>query len=167
RQARRRTFLLCRLARFQHLFHGVEQALGIDEHQLIELPPLRFSHIESLQGLKVEPDGRDRRLQFVSNRVDEAVVLLVAANFADQKNRIEDKPGYYGPEKNDAEKNFDACAPVEDDPSAADGKGYGRQADAQREEEVNRLLPANDAHREIVAGRGEGVRWKVAGGFPR
>ena len=90
--------------------------------------------------------------------VDEAVMLLVAANFADQKNRIEDKAGNDGAEENDAEKNFDALAPVEDDPAAADRERHRRQANAEREECVDRLLAADDAHREIVAGWGKGVR---------
>src|SRR5260370_31267055 len=109
----------------------MQQALGIEQHQLVELPPLRFSHFESLQSLKVEPNGRDRRLQFMGDRVDETVVLLVTANFADEKNRIEDEPGDYGAKKNDAEKNLDALAPVEDDPPAADRERHGRQAKPQ------------------------------------
>src|SRR5882762_3327542 len=131
----------------------MQQALGIEQHQLVELPPLRFSHLESLQSLKVEPDGRDRRLQFVSDRVDETVVLLVAANFTDKKNRIEDETGDDGAKKNDAEKNLDALAPVENDPAAANRERHRRQANAQREEEINRFLPADNPHREIVAGR--------------
>src|SRR6266481_4722209 len=130
RQALRRAFLLRRLTRLQHLFDGMQQALGIEQHQLIELPPLRFSYLESLQSLEVEPDGRDRRLQFMGDRVDEAVMLLVAANFTDEENRIEDEAGDDGAKKNDAKKNFDALAPVEDDPSAANRKRHRRQAHA-------------------------------------
>ena len=62
------------------------------------------------------------------------------------------------PKKNDAEKNFDALTPVEDDPPAADRERHRRQANAQREEEINRFLPADDPHREIVAGQVAGVR---------
>src|ERR1700720_3828650 len=113
----------------------MQQALRIEQHQLVELAPLRFSDFESLQSLKVEPDGRDRRFQFMGDRVDETVMLLVAANFTDKKNRIEDEAGDYGAKKNDAEKNFDALAPVEDDPATADRERHGRQANAQREEE--------------------------------
>jgi len=85
-------------------------------------------------------------------------VLLVAANFADQKNRIEDESGDDRAKKNDAQKNPDALAPVEDDPSAADGKGHRRQEDSQREEKVDGFLAADDTHRKIVAGQGAGVR---------
>src|ERR1700693_2664366 len=141
----------------------MQQALGIEQHQLVELPPLRFSYLESLQSLKVEPDGRDRRLQFMGDRIDETVMLLVAANFADEKNRIEDEAGDDGAKKNDAKKNFDTLAPVEDDPAAANRQRHRRQANAQREEEINRLLPADDPHREIVAGQLSGVRSPLQG----
>src|ERR1700674_2416192 len=141
----------------------MQQALGIEQHQLVKLPPLRFSDFESLQSLKVEPDGRDRRLQFMGNRIDETVVLFVAANFTDKKNRIENEPADYGAKKNDAKKHFDALAPVEDDPSAANRERHRRQANAQREEEINRFLPADDPHREIVAGQVSGVRSQVSG----
>src|ERR1700676_202602 len=95
--------------------------------------------------------------------VDEAVVLFVAANFTDEKNRIEDEARDYGAKKNDAEKNFDALAPVEDDPAAADRERQCREANAEREEKINCFLAADDAHRGIVAGRGAGVRSAVQG----
>src|ERR1700730_16541063 len=101
----------------------------------------------------------------MGDRVDETVVLLVAANFTDEKNRIEDDAGNYGAKKNDTEKNFDALAPVEDDPAAADRERHRRQANTQREEEINRLLPADDPHRRIVAGGRTGVRSPVQGGM--
>src|ERR1700704_5652594 len=103
----------------------------------------------------------------MSDRVNETVVLLVAANFTDKKNCIEDEAGDYGAKENDAEKNFDALAPVEDDPTTADRERHRRQANAQREEEINRFLPADDPHREIVAGRVSGVRSQVQGGMGR
>src|ERR1700680_1175415 len=68
------------------------------------------------------------------------------------------RPATMAPKKNDAEKNFDALTPVEDDPPAADRERHRRQANAQREEEINRFLPADDPHREIVAGQVAGVR---------
>src|ERR1035438_5739466 len=144
RRALKETLLLRRRTRFQHLFDGVQQALGVEEHQLVELAALRFFYFAPLQSLEIETDGGDGRLQFMGDGVDEAVMLLVAANFADQKDRIEDEAGYYGSEKNDAEKNFDALAPVEDDPAAADREGHRRQQNAEREEKINSLLTANE-----------------------
>ena len=79
---------LSSFARFQNLLNGVQQALGVEQHGLIELAPLFHVHFASLQSLEIEPDGCDGRLQFMCDRVDEAVVLFIAADFADQKNRI-------------------------------------------------------------------------------
>src|SRR5208282_544603 len=155
-QALPRTFLLRRRARFEHLFHRVQQAIGIEQHGVVKLPPLRLVKLERLQCLEIKPDGRDRRFQFMSDGVDEAVMLLVAPNLAYQKNRIEDKASDDGAKKNDAKKNLNSFAPVEDDPSAANRKRHRRQANAQREESVDRLLPADDAHREIVKGQVSG-----------
>src|SRR5271163_4636995 len=98
RRAVKRAFLSRRCARFQHLFDGMEQALGIEVHHFVELAALRLIYFASLQGLEVEADGSDRGLQVTSDGVDEAVMLLVAANLADQKNRIKNKTGYDGSE---------------------------------------------------------------------
>ena len=163
RRAMNRTLLLRCGARFQHLLDGMQKAIGVEQHQLVELAALHFFNRKSLQGLQIKADGRNRRLQFVGDGVDEAVVLLVAANFADQKNRIEDEARNDGAKKNDAQKNLDALAPVEDDPAAANRTGERCQANAQREEEIDRFLAADDAHREIVMGQGEGVRSQVSG----
>src|ERR1035438_8690548 len=73
-QALRRAFLLRRLTRFQHLFHGAQQAIGIEQHELVELPALRFFHLASLQGFEVEPDGGDGRLQFMGDQIGRAHV---------------------------------------------------------------------------------------------
>src|ERR1700733_9815889 len=86
----------------------------------------------------------------MGDRVDEAVMLLIAANFAHQKNRIEDKAGDDSAKENDAEKHTDAFAPVEDDPSAADRERHRRQRNPQREEKVDGFLAADDAHRRIL-----------------
>ncbi len=64
--------------------------------------------------------------------IDKAVMLLVAANFADQKNCIEDKPGSDGAKKDDAQKNRDPFAPVKDDPAAANRNREPGQANSQR-----------------------------------
>jgi hypothetical protein len=88
----------------------------------------------------------------MSDGVDKAVMLLVAANFADQKNCIEDKPRRDGAKENDTEKNSDPLAPVEDNPATANRNRQPRQANSQGEEKINRLLAADNAHREIVKG---------------
>ena len=91
----------------------------------------------------------------MGDRIDEAVMLLVAPNFADQKNRVHDETGGNHTKKNDAEKNFDTLAPVENRPATTNRSRQPRQANPERQESIDRLLAADDAHREIVAGWGK------------
>ena len=57
----------------------------------------------------------------MSDGVDETVVLLVAANFADQKTGIKNKAGGDCAKKDDAEKNFKIMLPIQNDPAETDG----------------------------------------------
>ena len=100
----------------------------------------------------------------MSDCVDKTVMLLVTANLADQKNRIEDESGDDDEKEDATEEEFETFAPVEDDPTDVERDSSRDEANAQRDEEVDRFLAADDAHREIVAGQVEGVRYQ-AGGF--
>src|ERR1700716_1081324 len=81
RQALRRTFPVRRFARLQNLFDGVKKALGIQQHQLVEVAPLFLAYFAPLQGLQIKPDGGNRSFQFMRDGIDKAVMLLVAADF--------------------------------------------------------------------------------------
>src|SRR4051794_19722374 len=67
----------------QNLLDCAEEAIGVVDHQAVKLATLSLIHLAALQSLQVKADGCNGRLQFVSDRIDEAVVLLVATNFAD------------------------------------------------------------------------------------
>jgi hypothetical protein len=47
----------------EHLVHRAHQAIGIVQHEAIELAALGFIHVTMLQGLQIEPDGSDGCLQ--------------------------------------------------------------------------------------------------------
>src|ERR1019366_7595281 len=158
-----RSLLLRDRASLQHLFHGAHEALGVDEHRLVKLAALILVHFALLQRFQIETNGGDRSLELVSNGIDEAVVLLVAPDFAHQKDGIENESGDNGAKEDDAENDFDAFAPVEDDPAAAHGKGDRSQNHSEAEEERNRFAPAGNSHRKIVAGWQTGVRWLAEG----
>ena len=57
----------------------------------------------------------------MGNGIDKAVVLLAAPQFAHQKNRVDDHARNDQREKDDAEKQQHAFAPVEDDPADVEG----------------------------------------------
>ena len=80
------------------------------------------------------------------DRIDKAVVLLAAANFADQKAGVHDHARDDQGEKDDAEKQQHAFAPVEDDPTDVQRDRQRHQADAQAEKEDDRPAAARDAH---------------------
>src|SRR5208282_6611788 len=84
------------------------------------------------------------------DRIDEAVVLLIAPDFPHQKNRVQHQSGSDGAEKHDAEKKPDPFAPVEDNPAEAYGSGDGRQAHAKHQKEDQGATPAGDAHSTIL-----------------
>ena len=92
--------------------------------------------------------------------VDEAVVLFVAADFAHQEDSVQDHSGDDGCEKDYAEKQQHAFAPVEDGPANGEGDGQSHQGAAQHDEEGDRFSAAWDVHgvssglyREGVEGR--------------
>lgn len=138
------------LASFQYLLDSGEQTIGVQQHEGVELFALLLVEFSPLQRLKIKPDGSDGRLQFVSNGVDEAVMLLVAPNLANQEERIQDKPGADRPEEDEAEENLYSFAPIENDPTKADGGRHRSEADPQRSEKNDRLAPAGNAHFAIL-----------------
>src|ERR1700693_5864721 len=127
-------FLLPCVSGFQNLLDRAQQPISIVEHAAVKLAALSFINFSMLQSLQVKPDGSDRRLEFVRDRVDETIVLLVATNLAQQKNSVKHQAGTDGAEENHTQKNFDPLAPVEDDPAKTNGHRHARQANAQDKE---------------------------------
>ena len=155
--------LVAHLARFQNLLHRAHQAVGIQQHQVVKFPALLFIHVAALQRLEVQPDRRDGGLQFVGDRIEKAIMLFVAADFADQKKGIQDHAGDDRGEKGDPEKQQDTFAPVENYPTDVQGDRECDQARAQDDEECHGFLAAGNPHdglRRIVPQTlGVGGRW--------
>jgi len=106
----------------QYLLDSAHQAVGVFEHEPVEVAALRVIDVglAALKGLQVKADGGDGRFQFVSNGIDKAIVLFVAANFTNEKTGVEYQTGSDGTKKDDPEKNFDIMLPVQDDPAETD-----------------------------------------------
>ena len=134
------------LPRLQNLFDGPQQTVGVTEHESVEFAAARIVHRAALQGLQVKTNRRNGSLQLVGDRVDKTVMLLVAADFAHQENRVQDDAGSNRTEEDESKENLNAFLPVEDDPTAADSQRRGRQPDAQCQEESNRFAARGDAH---------------------
>jgi len=77
----------------------------------------------------------------------------------------------YREKKDRSQKELDLLTPVKNDPADVKCSGCHHQAYAQRDDKVDRLLPADDTHREILAGkvfdrRGRGDRRVTTGRTP-
>src|ERR1700735_5803238 len=73
-------------------------------------------------------------------------MLLAAANLAQQERCIHDHARDNQGEKDNAEKQQHAFAPVEDDPSNVERNGECNQTDAQAEKQDDGSASAGDAH---------------------
>ena len=80
-------------AGLEDLLDGAEQAVGVGEHDLVELLALGFGDVAALKGFEVEADGGDGSFELVGDGVEEGVLALVAADFADQEDGVEDDAG--------------------------------------------------------------------------
>ena len=87
--------------------------------------------------------------------VQEAVLLFVAAYFADKKDGIERDADREQPKDGNADGQRNPLAPVENDPANIERDGEADQADTEGDEEKHRLLASRDAHGERVAEKGE------------
>ena len=136
----------------QDFLDGTHQPVRIFEHEMVEIPTLCVVqvHLLAFQRLQVQANGCDGRFQFVSDGVDEAIVLLVASDFADEKAGVEDEAGGNGYKEDDPEKNANFLTPVEDDPAKANRADDRGQHHAKRQKEYDFAATAN-AHAEILA----------------
>jgi hypothetical protein len=125
-------------AGLEDLLDGGEETVGVGQHDLVELLLLFLGDGVALEGLEVEADGCDGGLEFVGDGVEEGVLTLVAADFADQEDGVEDDAGGEQTEEDEAKDYQDQAALVEDDPgdvecdetsdhehTEGDGKGNG------------------------------------------
>jgi hypothetical protein len=134
----------------EHLLDGAMEAVGVGQHDGVELLAPALVDVPRLQRLQIQTHRCDRSFQLMRDRVDEGVVIFVALDLKDQKHRIDDEPGDDEREDDDAEDERRDATGVDDDP--ADVQRYrGRdQQDAQGDKEGNGLLPTG--HRVIVVG---------------
>lgn len=135
-----------RLAGLQNLLDRALESVGVAKHELVKMLALGFLDVAALKRFEVQANRGDRSLQFVSDGVDEAIVLLVAADFANQKERVQDHAGNDRGEENDAEEQEHRFAPIQDDPTDVQRDRQRNQAHAQRDEECNGLPATGDFH---------------------
>ena len=104
-------------SRAQDLLDGALQALGVLDHDRVELLPLRLVDAAALERLEIQAYGGDRGLQLVGDGVDERVVLFVPPDFAHKEDRVQHHARDDERENQDAEDQQPGFAPVDDDPA--------------------------------------------------
>ena len=133
-------------AGFEDLLDSAEESVGVGEHDAVELLALRLGDFAALEGFEVEADGGDGGFELVGDGVEEGVLALIAADFADKEDGIEDDAGGEQGEEDDAEDEQDEAAFVEDDPADVEGDGCAEGEHAEGDEEGDGSAASGDVH---------------------
>src|SRR5207237_1354562 len=110
------------VAGLEHLLNRAKQSVSIFEHDAVEITPLGLVQSTAFERFQVQANRRDRRLQFVGNCIQEAVLLFISADLADKENRIHDQASDQQSKQNDAEDQRNNLAPVEDHPADVESR---------------------------------------------
>ena len=137
-------------ARFQYLLNGAKEPVGVFQHDPIEFMTPRFVELPAFQSLQVQANRSDGGLEFVGDRVEEAILLFISVDLANEENGVEDEARNDQSEKNDAEYQWNDLSPVEDDPRNVKRHRQSNQAGAQGHEERDLLGTTGNAHHETV-----------------
>jgi hypothetical protein len=137
---------LAELAGFENSFDGGEEAVGVLAHDGVETLALLLVAGVALEGLKVEADAGDGSLELVGDGVEERVLALVAANFADEEDGVDDDTRDEDREEHDAEEIDGEAAAVVVDPGDVEDYGDDRETHAQRDEKRFGSAAACEVH---------------------
>src|SRR5688572_16432460 len=121
--------------RSQNLLDCLQQSIAVGEHDVVKLASLLFVDLACFERFQIQPDGCDGSLEFVSDGVNERVVLLVAAYFADQERRVEHQSEDDQVKKDDSQNEQRDLAPVENNPTHTQRHRERNKTRAQRDEE--------------------------------
>jgi hypothetical protein len=90
---------MAHLAGFQHLLDGAKESIGVIEHNAIKVATLGFVELPAFESLQVQANGSDGRLKFVCHYIEKAILLLISADFADEKDGVDQQPAMMSPKK--------------------------------------------------------------------
>ena len=128
-----------------HLYGG-EEAVGVGEHDLVEVLALGFRDVAALERFEVEADGGDGSLELVGDGVEERVLALVAADLADQEDGVEDDSGDEQAEQDNADDEQGEAAFVEDDPGDVEGDEAADEEGSEGDREGDSSASSGDVH---------------------
>ncbi len=134
-------------AGFEYLLDGAEEAVGVGEHDFVELLALRFGDLTALESLEVEADGGDGSFELVGDGVEEGILALVAAQFADQEDGVEDDSADEHAEEDDSEDQREDAAFVEDDVTDVEVDGDADEDRPKGDGKGDGATSSGDVHR--------------------
>jgi hypothetical protein len=137
---------LTELAGLEDLLDGGEEAVGVGEHDLVELLSLRLFDGAALEGFEVEADASDGSFELVGDGVEEGVLPLVAADLSDEEDGVEDDACDEGGEEDDAEDDEGEVSLVADDPVDIEGDETADEEGAEGDEEGDSSAASGDVH---------------------
>ena len=139
-----------RFARFQYLLNGAKEPVSVFQHDPVEFVTSWFVELPAFQSLQIQPNRSDGGLEFVGDRVEEAILLFISVDFANEENGVYDESRNDQSEKDDAEYEWDELSPVEDDPRDVKRHRQSNQAGAQGHEERDLLGTTGNVHHGTV-----------------
>jgi hypothetical protein len=134
------------LSGLEDLLDGGEEAVGVCEHDGIELLALGLVDGAALEGFEIETDAGDGGFELVGDRIEEGVLTLVAADLADQEDGVEDDAGDEDGEENDADDEDGDALLVVDDVGDVEGDSDADEEDAQGDEGGDGSAASGDVH---------------------
>src|SRR6188768_3393762 len=101
----------------KHLFDRIKKAIAVGKHYVVELTAFFLINVARFQGLEIQLDRCDRRLELVRDGIQKCVVLFVSPYLAQEEDRVQDQPRYDQREENDADDQQDDFAKAKQDPA--------------------------------------------------
>ena len=137
---------LAEFAGLEHGFDGGEEAVAVFAHDGVEALALLLVDRMALQGFEVETDAGDGGFELVGDGFEEGVLTLVAADFADEEDGVDDDAGDEDGEEHDAEEVDGKAAAVVVDPGDVEDDGERGETHAERDEKRSGSAAACEVH---------------------
>jgi len=125
---------LAELPGLEHGFDGGEEAVAVLAHDGVEALALLLVDGVALQGFEIEADAGDGGFEFVCDSLEERVLALVASDFADEEDGVDDDAGDEDGEEEDTEEVDGEAAAVVVDPGDVEDDRESGETHAERDE---------------------------------
>ena len=137
---------LAELAGLEYGFDGGEEAVAVFAHDGVEALALLLVAGMALQGLEIETDAGDGGFELVGDGFEEGVLALVAADFADEEDGVDNDAGDEDGEEDDAEEVDGEAAAVVVDPGDVEDDGERGETHAERDEKRSGSAAPGEIH---------------------